>query len=90
MQRLPNSSYWQGQLQGWSVEACLCAHVWTSQTRGWSWLDEFLEPVWSHGPILPPSLVDLLDTPEEEQEENEEEAGVYDYEELLDDLDDDD
>jgi len=33
--------------------------------------------------------VDLLDTPEEEQEENEEEAGVYDYEELLDYLDDD-
>ena len=36
-----------------------------------------------------PSLVDLLDTPEEEQEENEEEAGVYDYEELLDYLYDD-
>ena len=52
-------------------------------------MDGFLEPVWSRGPIIPLSRVDLLDTPEEEQEENKEEAGVYDYEELLDYLDDD-
>ena len=58
--------------------------------HGWMKMDGFLEPVWSRGPILPPSLVDLLDTPEEEQEENEEEAGVHNYEELLDYLDDDD
>ena len=42
--------------------------------------------MWSNSP---PSLVDHLDTPEEEQEENEEEAGVYDHEELFDYLDDD-
>ena len=46
--------------------------------HGWMKMDGFLEPVWPRGPILPPSLVDLLDTPEDEQEENKDEAGVYD------------
>ena len=58
--------------------------------HGWKRMDGFLELVWSRCPILPPSLVDLLGTPDAEQKENEEEAGVYDYEELLDYLDDDD
>ena len=35
--------------------------------HGWMKMDGFLEPVWSRGPILSPSLVDLLDTPEEEK-----------------------
>ena len=34
--------------------------------------DGFLEPVWSCGPILPPSLIDLIEKVEEEdKEENE-------------------
>ena len=40
--------------------------------------DGVLEPVWSCGPVLPNSLVDLLDTgdrDEEEQEEEENEDG---------------
>ena len=31
-----------------------------------------LEPVWSCGPVLPNSLVDLLDTGDREEEEEEE------------------
>ncbi|KAL3066061.1 hypothetical protein OYC64_016078 [Pagothenia borchgrevinki] len=35
--------------------------------------DGVLRPVWSCGPVLPTSLVDLLDTTEREQEDEEEE-----------------
>ena len=34
-----------------------------------------LKQVWSCGPVLPTSLVDLLDTGEREQEEEKEEEG---------------
>ena len=46
--------------------------------QGWIRTDEgLLKPLWSYGPILPTSLVDLLDTrvhDQEEEEEEEEEA----------------
>ena len=45
-----------------------------------------LEPVWSCGPVLPNSLVDLLDTgdrdEEEEEEENEDEFDFGDAQQL--------
>ena len=44
------------------------------------------EPLWSGGPILPPSLIDLVDTPEYEEENDDEEA--TDYDDLLGYLDD--
>lgn len=42
--------------------------------QGWEKTEEgTLEPVWSCGPVLPPSLIDLLEETAEEVEENEEE-----------------
>ena len=57
--------------------------------------DGFLEPVWSCGPILPPSLADLIEKAveeeeEEEEEEDEMEEDEIDYDELLLGDDDDD
>ncbi|XP_033987161.1 uncharacterized protein LOC117483109 [Trematomus bernacchii] len=43
------------------------------EEQGWMRTDGVLRPVWSCGPVLPTSLVDLLDTTEREQEEEEEE-----------------
>ena len=46
---------------------------------GWENTEEgVLEPVWSCSPVLPPSLIDLLEEVEEEEEGQE-----VDYEELL-------
>lgn len=58
--------------------------------QGWEKNEEgLLEPMWSCGPILPPSLVDLLDNTneglhEDEEEEREEEI---DFDELFNDYD---
>ena len=42
--------------------------------QGWMRTDEgVLEPMWSSGPVLPTSLIDLLDTGDHEEEEEEEE-----------------
>ena len=63
------------------------------EEQGWVRIDDRLEPLWTEGLILPPSLVDLLDTTYQEGESNEEdgeEDGINDYEELLEYLDDDD
>ena len=57
---------------------------------GWEKTEEgSLEPVWSCGPILPSSLIDLLEKTAEEVEESEEEEEEQeiDYEELLNDDD---
>lgn len=43
------------------------------EEQGWMRTDGVLRPVWSCGPVLPTSLVDLLDTTEREQEDEEEE-----------------
>ena len=45
-----------------------------------------MEPVWSYGPILPPSLIDLLDTGIcQEESEDEEDVNFDDMIEYLDD-----
>ena len=49
--------------------------------NGQQWVkteEGFLEPVWSCGPSLPPSLIDLIKKVEEEEEDEE----IY-YDELL-------
>ena len=56
--------------------------------QGWEKTDEgILEPVWSCGPILPPSLIDLLEeTVQEIENHNEDEdEDDLDYEELFND-----
>lgn len=54
--------------------------------QGWLKTEEgILEPVWSCGPILPPTLVDLLEETVEEEENEEEEEQELDYDELLND-----
>ena len=37
-----------------------------------------LEPLWSYGPVLPDSLVDLLVTPDEENAEEQDEDDEFD------------
>ena len=44
-----------------------------------------MEPVWSNGPILPPSLIDLLEKTAEEMEDEDEEEQEIDYDDLNDD-----
>ena len=53
--------------------------------QGWEKTEEgVLEPVWSCGSILPPSLVDLLEKTAEEMEDvTDEEGQEIEYEELL-------
>ena len=51
--------------------------------------DGILEPLWSHAPVLPPSLVDLLEQTTQEMEENDEWGELQDvkFDELFDDDD---
>ena len=44
-----------------------------------------MEPVWSCGPILPPSLIDLLEETVQEIENHKEDEDDLDYEELFND-----
>jgi len=54
--------------------------------QGWEKTEEgILEPVWSNGPILPPSLIDLLEKTAEEMEDEDEEEQEIDYDDLNDD-----
>ena len=54
--------------------------------QGWKKTEEgILEPVWSCGPILPPSLIDWVEKTVEEVEEEEEEEEEIDYDEVLND-----
>ena len=39
--------------------------------HGWRTAEEMLEPVWSCGPVLPMSLVDISHTVDREEEEEE-------------------
>ena len=57
--------------------------------QGWEKNDEgILEPLWSCGPILPPSLIDLVEkTTEEVEEVEDEEDQEIDYDELFSDDD---
>ena len=53
--------------------------------QGWEKTKEgILEPVWSCGPIVLPSLIDLLEKTADEVEDEEVDQDI-DYEELLDD-----
>ena len=52
--------------------------------QGWEKTEEgILEPVWSSGLVLPPSLVDLLQKTVEEAEVEQEDGQEIDFEELL-------
>lgn len=54
--------------------------------QGWEKTDQgILEPVWSCGPILPPSLVDLLPETGQVGDNEEEEIQEIDFDELFDD-----
>lgn len=54
--------------------------------QGWEKSDNgFLEPIWSYGDILPPSLIDILERPISDNEESD----VDDMDDLLDYLDED-
>ena len=56
--------------------------------KGWKKNDEGdLEPIWSYGNILPPSLVDLIESSESVEEEVEEDNDFDDILEYLDDED---
>ena len=62
-----------------------------TEGHGWLKIGDHIEPQWSLGPILPPSLVDVLEMTYHETVEDEED--VFDelnYEDLLEYLDDDD
>ena len=49
-----------------------------------------IEPHWSSGPNLPPSLVDLLEPQDSNEDEDNERDEVIDYDELLEHIDGDD
>ena len=51
-----------------------------------------LEPIWSYGNILPPSLVDLIEDDEDDGEEEDDEDLIedYDFDDILEYLDDED
>ncbi|XP_034071932.1 uncharacterized protein LOC117545981 [Gymnodraco acuticeps] len=53
------------------------------EEQGWMRTDGVLRPVWSCGPVLPTSLVDLLDTTEREQEDEEEEEEEFDSDDSI-------
>ncbi|XP_066971842.1 uncharacterized protein [Macrobrachium rosenbergii] len=58
--------------------------------QGWMKTENgILEPIWSQEPVLPPSLVDLLDTVSHEEDENEPE-NEFDYDDVFDSDDDSD
>ena len=46
------------------------------------------EPIWSYGPILPPTLIDILDKTLDEDVDSDDED-ITDYEELISELDED-
>ena len=52
--------------------------------QGWEKTEEgILEPVWSRGPVLPPSLIDLLQEAVQEAEVGEDDGQEVDFEEFL-------
>ena len=56
--------------------------------QGWERHGDFIEPLWSNGQILPPSLVDLLDTSMNEENDSED-VDEIDDDDILDYLEDD-
>ena len=47
-----------------------------------------MEPIWSKGPILPKSLIDLLDSTDWDLDDEDEDDEYLDYEHIFDDEDD--
>ena len=43
----------------------------------------FSSPMWSRGPILPPSMVDILEESDVDEESEEQEDGLEDYDEPM-------
>ena len=58
--------------------------------QGWMLSDGFLTPIWSYGPVLPTSMVDLLNTIDMDDEDDEEEEDDEFGDEIESDDDDDD
>ena len=53
--------------------------------QGWQKTEEgILKPVWSCGPVLPPSLIDLLEKTNKQEDDGETEEEELVYNELLD------
>ena len=57
--------------------------------HGWIKENDFLEPQWSRGPILPPSMVDIFEKSDVDKGSEEQEDGLDDYDELMAFLDED-
>ena len=57
--------------------------------QGWVKDGNKLEPLWSHGSILPPSLVDILDTSQSDDQATDEDEDIIDYDDMLDYIDED-
>ena len=87
----------------WRVNYRLATYMWDDQTifkfpkphedeQGWEKTgDGSLVPLWSCGPILPPSLVDLIpDTARELDDTDDDDEQEIDYDELFEDEDSDD
>ena len=68
----------------WRPKPCDVGQGWEKTEQG------VLEPVWTCGPILPPSLIDLLDTGDSESDQNDDEEAEDDVEIDYDDVMDDD
>ena len=52
--------------------------------QGWEKTEKgLLEPTWCSGPILPPSLVDLIESSEDSNEEDKDEDDQIDFDELF-------
>ena len=57
--------------------------------QGWQKVENgSLEPIWSRGPILPMSLIDLLDSTDWDLDDEDEDDEYLDYEHIFDDEDD--
>jgi hypothetical protein len=62
-----------------------------ADAQGWEKMEQgILEPVWSIGHIFPPSLINLLEKADCEDEEDEEADEDIDYDDMFDDDNDDD
>ena len=73
----------------WRVKRAEKADFWRPKAydpgQGWQKTEEgILEPVWSCGPVLPPSLIDLLEKTNEQKDDGKAEEEELVYNELLD------
>ena len=78
-------------LTRWSFSAIFWKPRPCDPGQGWEKTDEgLLEPIWFIDPVLPPSLVDLIESSEDSDEEDEEdEDDETDFDELFNEDEDD-